>query len=43
MPPHAASSTSVGPNGHGKSTLLKTIYGLVPLKGGSISIDGRPT
>lgn len=35
--------TVVGPNGHGKSTLLKTISGLVPLKGGSISIDGRPT
>ncbi|WP_083531102.1 ABC transporter ATP-binding protein [Pararhizobium antarcticum] len=35
--------TVVGPNGHGKSTLLKTISGLVPLNGGSISIDGRPT
>lgn len=35
--------TVVGPNGHGKSTLLKTISGLVPLKGGSISIDGRST
>lgn len=33
--------TVVGPNGHGKSTLLKTISGLVPLKQGSISIDGR--
>jgi len=32
--------TVVGPNGHGKSTLLKTISGLVPLKGGSISING---
>jgi branched-chain amino acid transport system ATP-binding protein len=35
--------TVVGPNGHGKSTLLKTISGLLPLTGGSISIDGRPT
>jgi branched-chain amino acid transport system ATP-binding protein len=35
--------TVVGPNGHGKSTLLKTISGLVPLSGGSIAIDGRPS
>lgn len=35
--------TVVGPNGHGKSTLLKTISGLVPLKRGSISISGGPT
>ncbi|MGR9235222.1 branched-chain amino acid transport system ATP-binding protein [Rhizobium leguminosarum] len=35
--------TVVGPNGHGKSTLLKTISGLVPLKQGSISINGGPT
>lgn len=32
--------TVVGPNGHGKSTLLKTISGLVPLRAGSIAIDG---
>ncbi|MBL0374305.1 ABC transporter ATP-binding protein [Rhizobium sp. KVB221] len=32
--------TVVGPNGHGKSTLLKTISGIVPLKGGTISING---
>jgi len=30
----------VGPNGHGKSTLLKTISGLVPLRSGEIRIDG---
>ena len=35
--------TVVGPNGHGKSTLLKTISGLVPLKQGSIRINGSPT
>lgn len=35
--------TVVGPNGHGKSTLLKTISGLVPLKSGTISINGGPT
>lgn len=33
--------TVVGPNGHGKSTLLKTISGLVPLRQGTIGIDGR--
>lgn len=35
--------TVVGPNGHGKSTLLKTISGLVPLKKGAISVNGGPT
>ena len=35
--------TVVGPNGHGKSTLLKTISGLVPLTSGTISINGGPT
>ena len=34
--------TVVGPNGHGKSTLLKTISGLVPLTGGTIRINGQP-
>lgn len=34
--------TVVGPNGHGKSTLLKTISGLVPVRAGAIRIDGRP-
>jgi branched-chain amino acid transport system ATP-binding protein len=33
--------TVVGPNGHGKSTLLKTISGLVPLTDGSIAINGQ--
>lgn len=33
--------TVVGPNGHGKSTLLKTISGLVPLRQGTIGIDGQ--
>ncbi|MEI5678262.1 MULTISPECIES: ABC transporter ATP-binding protein [unclassified Mesorhizobium] len=35
--------TVIGPNGHGKSTLLKTISGLVPLTSGTISINGGPT
>jgi branched-chain amino acid transport system ATP-binding protein len=34
--------TVVGPNGHGKTTLLRTISGLVPLRGGSIRINGQP-
>jgi branched-chain amino acid transport system ATP-binding protein len=38
----------IGPNGHGKTTLLRAISGLLPLKRGTITyrgerIDGRPT
>ena len=32
----------VGPNGAGKSTTLKTIAGLVPVRSGGITFDGRP-
>ncbi|KGD94046.1 MULTISPECIES: ABC transporter ATP-binding protein [Rhizobium/Agrobacterium group] len=32
--------TIIGPNGAGKSTLLKAIAGLVPLKGGSVRMNG---
>src|SRR5438067_5972993 len=32
----------IGPNGGGKSTLLKAILGILPLVRGSISIFGRP-
>lgn len=31
----------LGPNGHGKSTLLKTISGLLRARSGSIDFDGR--
>ena len=34
--------TVVGPNGHGKTTLLRAISGLLPVRGGSIALDGRP-
>ena len=33
--------TVVGPNGHGKSTLLRAISGLLPTRRGSIRLDGR--
>ncbi len=32
----------IGPNGHGKSTLLKTIAGLLPTWSGEIVFDGTP-
>lgn len=32
----------LGRNGVGKTTLLKSLMGLVPVKSGSISFDGRP-
>jgi branched-chain amino acid transport system ATP-binding protein len=33
--------TVVGPNGHGKSTLLRAISGLLPVRKGSVSLNGR--
>lgn len=32
----------IGPNGHGKTTLLRAISGLVPLSSGAIHFAGRP-
>ncbi len=31
----------IGPNGHGKTTLLRAISGLLPLDGGSVSLAGQ--
>ena len=33
----------LGPNGGGKSTLLKTVLGLLPLQGGTVRVDGEDT
>ena len=32
----------LGRNGVGKTTLLKSLMGLVPIKSGSITFDGQP-
>ncbi|TCC50635.1 anchored repeat-type ABC transporter ATP-binding subunit [Kribbella capetownensis] len=31
----------IGPNGAGKTTLLRSLLGLIPIRAGSITIDGR--
>ena len=31
----------VGPNGAGKSTAMKAVFGMLPLRGGSVTLDGR--
>lgn len=36
-----AITTVIGPNGAGKSTLFKTIFGLLPVRSGTISLNGR--
>ncbi len=38
-----AITTVIGPNGAGKSTLFKTIFGLLPVRSGTITLDGRDT
>lgn len=36
-----AITTVIGPNGAGKSTMFKTIFGLLPVRSGTITLDGR--
>ena len=36
-----AITTVIGPNGAGKSTMFKTAFGLLPVRSGTISFDGR--
>jgi len=38
-----AITTVIGPNGAGKSTLFKTVFGLLPVRTGTITLDGRDT
>lgn len=40
--PEGKAIAVLGPNGHGKSTLLRTISGLLRLRAGSIRFDGQP-
>jgi branched-chain amino acid transport system ATP-binding protein len=39
---HSGITAIIGPNGHGKSTLLNTIAGLLPTWSGDILFDGAP-
>jgi len=39
--PEGSLVTMIGPNGHGKTTLLRCISGLVPPTGGEIRLDGQ--
>lgn len=40
--PTAQLSAIIGPNGAGKSTLLRGLLGLTPLRGGTVTLLGRP-
>jgi branched-chain amino acid transport system ATP-binding protein len=40
---HAGEAVAViGPNGAGKTTLLRVISGIIPLRGGHLSMEGQP-
>ena len=36
-----AITTVIGPNGAGKSTMFKAVFGLLPVRSGSVTLDGR--
>ncbi len=36
-----AITTVIGPNGAGKSTMFKTVFGVLPVRSGTITLDGR--
>src|SRR5262245_31578176 len=36
-----AITTVIGPNGAGKSTMFKAIFGLLPVRSGTVAFDGR--
>ncbi|MBA4097854.1 MAG: branched-chain amino acid ABC transporter ATP-binding protein [Rhodospirillum sp.] len=40
--PEGRLTAIIGPNGHGKTTLLRVISGLVPVSGGAIQFAGQP-
>jgi ATP-binding cassette subfamily C protein CydC len=40
--PYGSRVAVVGPSGSGKSTLLAALAGLVPLAGGTVTVDGAP-
>ena len=39
--PHGEAVGVIGPNGAGKTTLMRVISGLLPLRGGTMMLDGR--
>ena len=38
-----AITTVIGPNGAGKSTMFKTVFGLLPVRSGTVVVDGEDT
>jgi branched-chain amino acid transport system ATP-binding protein len=40
--PQGEAVAVIGPNGAGKTTLMRVISGLIPLRGGAMTLEGRP-